>query len=85
MGVIISGNTNFSVCVGVMQILAFLDTNMLVSPKQNSRVWGIVGVLPNTTAQRECFCVTVEYRLKELNRKPPEKQFTLMDAESPKT
>ena len=43
--------------LGVTEILAFLDTNMLVS--QNSRVGGIA----QRMAQRECFRVTVEYRL----------------------
>ena len=37
---------------GVMQILVFLDTDMLA-----------LGVLPNATAQPECFCIAVEYRL----------------------
>ena len=35
VGVVIGGNANFSIRIGVMQILAFLDTNMLVSPTRN--------------------------------------------------
>ena len=37
----IRDNANFSVRVGVMKVLAFLDTNMLVSPMGNCGVWGL--------------------------------------------
>ena len=40
LGVGVGGNPNFSVHVRVMQVLAFLDTNMLVSPTQNCDVGG---------------------------------------------
>ena len=53
LGVCAGGNATFSVCVGVKQMLAFLDSNMLVYPTQNSRIGGI--------AQHESFRVTVEY------------------------
>ena len=65
MGVCIGGNANFSVCVGGNAILAFLDTNMLVSPTQTL----VLGVLPNAAAQGECFHVAVEYRLKSFKEK----------------
>ena len=45
--------------LGVTQILVFLDTNMLVSPTQNSCVRGIAQYEP----QHEEFFVAVEYRL----------------------
>ena len=45
---------------GVMQIFALLDTNMLVSPTQNSGVGG----LDQRKAPAREFCVVVEYRLK---------------------
>ena len=45
--------------LGVTPILAFLDTNMLVYPKQNFAL----GVLANARTQRKCFCIVVEYRL----------------------
>ena len=45
---------------GVMQIFAFLDTRMLVSPTQNSGVGG----LDQRRAPTQTFCVAVEYRLK---------------------
>ena len=35
------GSTNFNVCVGITHILAFLDTNMLVSPTQNCGIGGL--------------------------------------------
>ena len=54
-GMRIGGNANFSISVGGTQILAFLDTNMLVSPRQNCGVGGL--------SQREWFCIAVEYRL----------------------
>ena len=38
LGVGVWGNANFSVHIGVTQILAFLDTNMLVSPTRNCGV-----------------------------------------------
>ena len=41
LGVCVGGNTNFSVCVGVTPILAFLDTHMLVSPMRNCGVGGL--------------------------------------------
>ena len=41
LGVGVGGNANFSVHIGVMQILAFLDTNILVSPTQNCGVGGL--------------------------------------------
>ena len=44
---------------GVTQILAFLDTNMLVSPTRNSDVGG----LDHRKAPMRKFCVAVEYRL----------------------
>ena len=50
-----------SLVLGVMQILGYLDTNMLVSATQNSRIGGI--------AQCKCFRVTVEYRLKDTQNK----------------
>ena len=63
---LVGSNANFSVCLGGnLQILAFLDTNMVVSPMQNS----CVGGLPNTMAQCKCFCVAVEYRLKYYGHK----------------
>ena len=50
--------------LGVMQILAFLDTNMtLQGQRENQHKTLALGVLPNAMAQRECFCVAVEYRL----------------------
>ena len=61
LGVCVGGNANFSVALGVTQILAFLDTNMLVYSMQNFAF----GVLSNAHPQREKFCVSVEYRLKE--------------------
>ena len=48
-GVGIGGNANFSVRVGVMQILAFLDTNMFVSPSTNR------GVQASARPQRKNF------------------------------
>ena len=45
--------------LAVTLILAFLDTNMLVTPTQNLAL----GVLRNVTAQYACFCIAVEYRL----------------------
>ena len=47
---------------GVKQIFAFLDTNMLVSPTQNSGV----GVVGQRKAPSRKFCVAVEYRLKRV-------------------
>ena len=41
------------------QILAFSDTNMLVSPTQNSGVGG----LSQRQGPTQLFCVAVEYRL----------------------
>ena len=41
LGFRVGRNANFSIHVGATQTLAFLDTNMLVSPTQNSRVGGI--------------------------------------------
>ena len=41
LGVCVGGNTNFRFGVGVTQILAFLDTNMFVSPTQNCGVGGL--------------------------------------------
>ena len=35
IGFYVGGNTNFSVCIGVTQILALFDINMLVFPMQN--------------------------------------------------
>ena len=48
-----SGNANFHI----------LDTNMLVSPMQNSGV----GALPNASPGRQVFCVLVEYRLNNVS------------------
>ena len=45
--------------LAVTQILAFLYTNMLVSPTQNYDVGGL--------SQREWLCVAVEYRFKVFN------------------
>ena len=45
---------------GETQILAFSDTNMLVSPTQNSGVGG----LSQRQGPTQLFCVAVEYRLK---------------------
>ena len=42
-------------------MLAFLDTNMLVSPPQNSRVGG----LEQHKAPTREFCIAIEYRLKD--------------------
>ena len=44
---------------GVRHIFAFLDTNMLVSPTQNSGVGG----LDQRKAPTRRFCFAVEYRL----------------------
>ena len=41
LGVAVGGNANFTVCVEVMQILPFLETNMLVSPKRNCDAGGL--------------------------------------------
>ena len=41
LGVGVGGNANFSIHVGVPHILAFLDTNMLVSPMRNCGIWGL--------------------------------------------
>ena len=41
LGVGIRGNANFSIRSEVTQILAFLDTNMLVSPTQYCGVGGL--------------------------------------------
>ena len=49
VGGLASGNANFQI----------LDTNMLVSPMQNSGVGGIAQRQP----RRQVFCVLVEYRL----------------------
>ena len=57
-GVCIEGNAHFRVRVGGNAILSFLNTNMLVSPTQNSK-----GVSPNATAKGKCFRIAVEYRL----------------------
>ena len=58
----VGGNTNFMFCVGETQILAFSDTNMLVSPTQNSGVGG----LSQSQGPTQLFCVAVEYRLKSV-------------------
>ena len=44
----------------VTQILAFLDTHMLVYPTQES-----FGVLPNANPQHVGFCIAVEYKAEE--------------------
>ena len=41
LGVCVGVNAHFSIHVGVTQILAFIYTNMLVSPTQNSQIGGI--------------------------------------------
>ena len=59
LGFCVGGNASFRFCVGEMQILAFSDTNMLVSPTQNSGVGG----LSQSQGPMQLFCVAVEYRL----------------------
>ena len=63
----VGANANFKFRVGGNTNSAFLDTNMLVFLTQNSHVWGIA----NTTSQRECFCITAKYRLKEISKSVP--------------
>ena len=41
LGFCVGGNANLYFALGVRQILAFLDTNMLVSPTQNCGVGGL--------------------------------------------
>ena len=41
LGVGVGGNTNLGFALGVTQVLAFFDTNMLVSPMQNCDVGGL--------------------------------------------
>ena len=60
-GVLRRGKRKFYVlCRGEKQILAFSDTNMLVSLTQNSGVGG----LSQRQGPTQLFCVAVEYRLK---------------------
>ena len=55
LGVGLGGKANFSVCVGGKATCWYPQREILAS-----------GVLPNTMAQRECFHIAVEYRLKLL-------------------
>ena len=76
LGFCVGGNANFTflrrgqtqiLCFvsGETRILAFSDTNMLVSPAQNSGVGG----LSQRQGPTQLFCVAVEYRLKCFGRK----------------
>ena len=58
-GVCIWSTQILAFALGVMQISAFLDTNMLVCPTETLAL----GVLPNAMAKSKSFCVAVEYRL----------------------
>ena len=57
LGVGVGGNANVGVHVGGYANFSVLETNILVSPTQNSRVWG----LDQRQAPTREFCITVEY------------------------
>ena len=61
LGVCFGGNVNFSVCDGG-------NANFSIFRYQPVGIPNALGVLPKVTAQRECFCIPVEYRLISVQR-----------------